>query len=199
MSLRSSEANGGRAGARLPVTSPVLLAMFMAATVWFLLVLVSPLLVPADTLSDLSGTTGLRDNDDQFSGLNPVAKAVYVIGDIECHQLAERSYFINGNQMPFCTRDVGIFAGLAVGFGLATFVFVKINPLLLLLGLVPMGLDGGAQLLTAYESNNPLRLTTGLIAGASLALILAAFVFAFQADRMRPGGVVDSGSEPDGS
>jgi uncharacterized membrane protein len=161
----------------------VLLVVFVAAAVWFLLVLTSPLMVPTDTLTDLSGTTGLRDNDDQFAGLNPVARAVYVLGDIECHQLAERSYFINGNQMPFCSRDVGIFAGVAAGFGLATFFAVNINPVLLMLGLVPMGVDGGVQLVTAYESTNPLRLGTGLLAGASLALIIAAFVFAFRADR----------------
>lgn len=171
--------------------------MFAAAAVWFLLVLTSPLMVPADTLTDLSGTTGLRDNDDQFDGLNPVARAVYVLGDIECHQLAERSYFINGNQMPFCARDVGIFAGVAVGFGLATFAAVNINPILLMLGLVPMGVDGGVQLVTAYESTNPLRLGTGLLAGASLALIIAAFVFAFRAESPKAGGGDDGRSEHD--
>ena len=39
---------------------------------------------------------------------------VYGFGDLNCHQKHERSWFVNGNQMPVCTRDIGIFAGLAV-------------------------------------------------------------------------------------
>ena len=199
MSSRESDPSVESGRRRVPVTSPALLVVFIAAAVWFLLVLTSPLMVPANTLTDLSGTTGLRDNDEQFAGLGPVAKAVYIIGDIECHQLAERSYFINGNQMPFCARDVGIFAGVAAGFGLATFVVMNINPLLLMIGLIPMGVDGGVQLVTAYESTNPLRLGTGILAGASLALIIAAFVFAFQADKCKAGRGADDRSGQDDS
>ena len=180
--------------ARLTVTSMVLLAVFVAATVWLLLVVLSPMMVPADTLQDLSGSVGLRDNDDQFADLGPVVKAVYVFGDLECHQIAERSYFLNGNQMPFCARDLGIFAGLAAGFGLATFVALNINPVFLLFGLVPLGLDGGVQLVSDYESTNPLRLLTGIVAGVSLALLLASFVFAFKEEPR--GRAVDDRAGP---
>ncbi|HIH02187.1 TPA: DUF2085 domain-containing protein [Thermoplasmata archaeon] len=101
---------------------------------------------------------------------------------MECHQLAERSYFLNGNQMPFCARDLGLFVGLMIGFGIATFLSVQINPVLLLFGLAPMGIDGGVQLVTEYESTNPLRLATGIVAGAALALLLAVFIIALKED-----------------
>jgi uncharacterized membrane protein len=75
--------------------------------------------------------------------------------------------------------------GLAVASGVVTFVRYKIYPPLVLAGLVPIGIDGGLQLVTDYESNNILRLATGLLAGAALALLLAHFIFALQEERPR--------------
>ena len=171
---------------RIPyVTSVALLIAFAFCLIWLLLVVSSPYMVPSSTLMDLSGSVNVRDNVDQFRDLDSLPKAVYSIGDVECHQIKERSYFLNGNEMPFCTRDLGLFAGLAGAFGLTTFYRLRYNPLLLMLGLVPLGLDGGIQLVTDYESNNPVRLVTGIIAGAALALILAQFVFQMQDDIKR--------------
>jgi uncharacterized membrane protein len=169
---------------RIPfVTSFVLLLVFLFCSLWLVLVVVSPYLVPSGTLTDLSGSVSVKDNVEQFRNLDPLPKAVYSIGDVECHQIKERSYFLNDNQMPFCARDLGLFMGLAGGFGLVAFYRFRLNPILLMLGLVPMGLDGGIQLVTDYESNNPLRLMTGIIAGVALSLIIAQFVFMMQDDK----------------
>jgi uncharacterized membrane protein len=168
------------------ITSPAVFVLFLLSAGWLVLVIVSPLLVPANTLRNLSGTVGTHDNEDQFANLTSIPKAIYWIGDGECHQIADRSYFINGNQMPFCARDLGLFVGLAFGFGLVSFYRYKIHPLYVLLGLVPLGIDGGLQLVTDYESNNPLRLGTGIVAGLSLSLLLAHFLFALQEERKRP-------------
>ena len=166
--------DGGR------ITSGVLLILLVASTVWVALTVTAPLLVPSDTLLDLTGTVGMRENVAQFESLSIVPRTIYIIGDLECHQIAERSYFLNGNQMPFCSRDLGLFIGLMVGFGIATFISIQINPLLLILGLLPLGLDGGIQLVTEYESTNALRVATGALAGAALALLLAVFILAFK-------------------
>lgn len=183
---------------RLPnVTSWAVLIMFALTAVWAALMFVAPLMVPADTLTDLSGQVSVHDNDALFEDLSPLPKAVYWIGDAECHQIAERSFFINGNQMPFCTRDLGLFIGLAAGAGLATFVRYKINPLFVLAGLVPIGLDGGLQLVTSYESNNLLRLATGLLAGVVLSLLLAHFIFALQEEKPDSGDA-SSVDDPEG-
>lgn len=183
---------------RIPrATSAAVLLMFALTSVWATLVIVSPMLVPPDTLTDLSGRVGFHDNDMLFEGLSPVPHAVYWVGDAECHQIADRSFFINGNQMPFCARDLGLFIGLAAGSGFAAFVRFKIHPLLVLLGLVPIGVDGGLQLVTEYESNNILRLATGLLAGLVLSLLLAHFMFALQEERTPPGECPPSpGAEP---
>jgi len=167
------------------ITSKVVLTLFAATTFWAALVVTAPLMVPHGTLTDLTGTVGTHDNDDQFESLSPLPHAIYWIGDGECHQIANRSLFLNGNQMPFCARDLGLFLGLAAGFGIAAFVALRIHPVLVLVGLVPMAVDGGLQLVTEYESNNPLRLATGLVAGLALSLMFAHMIFAIQEEPLR--------------
>jgi hypothetical protein len=44
-------------------------------------------------------------------------------------------------------------------------------------GLVPIGLDGGIQLVTSYESNNVLRLFTGSLAGIVTMLAVGLITF----------------------
>lgn len=172
---------------RLPkITSRVILALLMLSSVWLALVVMSPFMVRPNTLQDLSGVVGGHENESQFKNLSPVPHAIYWLGDTECHQLANRSYFLNGNQMPFCARDVGLFLGLVLGFGLATFVRWKIHPVLVLVGLVPIAIDGGLQLVSSYESTNLLRLATGTLAGLVLALLFAHFLFVIEEDRARP-------------
>lgn len=164
------------------VTSKAVLVLFAASAVWLALVVSAPFMVPSDTLTDLSGRVGSHDNDLQFSSIGVVPHVIYWIGDAQCHQIASRSYFLNGNEMPFCSRDLGLFIGLAAGFGLMAFYRYKVNPLYSILGLVPIGLDGGLQAATSYESTNPVRLLTGIIAGVALALLFAHFIFVIQDD-----------------
>ena len=168
---------------RLPkITSRALLLAFIVAAVWTVLVLAVPYTIPSGTLADLSGRVGGHENEDQFDDLSPVAHAVYWLGDAECHQISNRSYYLNDNQMPFCARDLGLFVGVAVGFGMATFYRMRVKPWYFLLLIVPLAVDGGLQAVTSYESNNPLRLGTGILAGIGLALLLAEFVLVLRED-----------------
>lgn len=171
---------------KLRLTSRTVLVGLIICVAWLVLVFSTPFMVPSGTLKDLSGRVGTRENIATFSDLGIVPRAVYTIGDVECHQIADRSYFLNGNQMPVCSRDVGLFAGLVLGFAAACFVRFKGNPVLLLLGLVPLAVDGGLQLVTRYESNNPLRLATGIVAGTALALLLALYIHAIEELEARP-------------
>ena len=81
----------------------------------------APAMVEADTIGELSGRANMLDfhkeNDQNFTwtDLNVYSAAIYAFGDLNCHNKHERSWSINGNQMPVCVRDVGIFAGLALG------------------------------------------------------------------------------------
>ena len=128
-----------------------------------------------------------------WSELNPMFGFVYAFGDINCHQKHDRSWTINENQMPVCTRDVGIFLGFFMGcmfFRLRglnrwtvrdSFLSVfdddsiksvyiadsrmRLMFLFLALGIIPMAIDGFTQLLTDYESTNGVRVITGFMAG----------------------------------
>jgi uncharacterized membrane protein len=140
--------------------------------IWLALVFIAPLSLPTGSVTDLSGTVGTVENWDSIEKMNPLAAAVYLLGDSECHQLLDRSFVINGNQMPFCSRDLGIFIGLVAGMALAFSGRLKVGWKIALLLLVPMGLDGGAQLISSYGSNNLLRLATGILAGIGLAYLL---------------------------
>ena len=189
-----------------------------AVGAYLLLCFLVPLVLPEGTVPELSGRANALDYASQgswgnldhgddaklghdqpsrgtfaWSELNPFWGFVYAFGDLNCHQKHERSWEINGNQMPVCTRDIGIFLGLFIGaalFGLRgvnrwtvrdTFLSVfpdeKIETLYLKdrrmvamllmigIGLAPMGIDGFTQLLTGYESTNPVRVVTGLFSG----------------------------------
>ena len=70
--------------------------------------------------------------------------------------------------MPFCARCTAIFLGLAIGLGFMVFYKIELDEkfvLLIILGLVPIGLDGIGQLFGFWESNNIIRLITGLLIG----------------------------------
>ena len=149
-----------------------MLAFFLFFT---LLVFLVPFTLTPGQVTDLSGRVGNVDNGDQLSSMNPLAAAVYWLGDANCHQIAERSFFLNGNQMPFCARDVSIFVGLVIGLVLALFANPRPNLWLVMLGFVPIALDGGAQIMLDYQSSNLLRAITGLLTGLCAAMLLHLF------------------------
>lgn len=88
-----------------------------------------------------------------------------------CHAKPERSFHLCGKQFPICARCTGELVGMITGipitviWGYPSFIFV-------LLMMLPLILDGFLQKLTTYESNNFLRLITGILFGI-------AFIFVF--------------------
>jgi uncharacterized membrane protein len=165
--------------------------LLCALGIWLALVFIAPLSLPAGSVTDLSGSVGSLDNLGVIGQMNPLAATIYLLGDAQCHQLLERSFVINGNQMPFCSRDLGMFIGVVAGMGLAFSGKLKAGWKIALLLLVPMGLDGGAQLISSYESTNLVRLATGILAGIGLAYLLDWF-----ATRMlEPKGAKDDSSK----
>lgn len=86
---------------------------------------------------------------------------------IGCHGNPDRSLAIGRWRSPICARCVGLLAGYPLAV-LALFLFgipgagrAVVGALLLL----PMGLDGGRQILTTYRSTSARRLATGVLAG----------------------------------
>lgn len=95
-----------------------------------------------------------------------------------CHQKPERTFKINGRYMPVCARCTGFYIA-AILFGtLSRFIAIDYNlPLLIVAAilLLPAAIDGTSQLWGLRESNNILRLFTGLLGGLGLAIIYLAF------------------------
>ena len=139
---------------------------------WTLLIAGTPYVNEENSTGDLSGSVGKYDNEEVIEKMNPISRVVYYLGDVNCHQLSHRSYEYNDNQMSFCARDFGIFLGLAMGFTYSLGRRIELTLPLIILALTPIGIDGTVQLLTDYESTNPRRIITGLIAGVATGIAL---------------------------
>ena len=186
-----------------------------------------PFYLPAGTVPELSGRANAFDyysedswgnvqEDDSgkmghnqseygsfaWSELDPYAAFIYAFGDLNCHNKAQRSWEINGNQMPVCVRDVGIFLGLAIGgflFARKGFnrwtirdTFLSLLPddkmksvyrndrrlfamlAIAAIGVIPMAIDGFTQMITDYESTAVMRLLTGTPFGILIGAFMAA-------------------------
>jgi len=156
--------------------------VFLLFFIFFILQVLGPIFLPKASITDLSGSTAIFDNEFEISNMPQPWNFIYSIGDRMCHQKSERSFFINNNQMPFCSRCTGIWAGIA--FGLGFILFFKINLdkrffYLLIISVIPIGVDGIGQLLGFWQSTNIIRLSTGLfigfIAGISIGIIIDEF------------------------
>jgi uncharacterized membrane protein len=167
---------------------PLVLAPVIITLAWSLCMVIAPLSLPAGSVKDLSGSVGIVDNANQTARMSPFARWVYESGDVNCHQRASRSYFINGNEMPYCARDVGIFFGMAAGAIFSLFFIVELKLRYIIAGLVPIGIDGGMQLFGFWESTNPVRLATGGLAGFVTGIALGYIFFVLESalrDRRR--------------
>ncbi len=155
-----------------------------------LLIFVTPFLSAPGTITGLSGGTGTIDHAGIWKGLDPLSSLVYQTGDLLCHQKEERSLILNGNQMPVCARDAGLFLGVPMGF-LALVLVPRRAPLWAIIALgAPTVIDGGVQLFTDYESTNAIRFVTGTAAGAGLAFLMMYFYdsMALRMDRRGEAG-----------
>lgn len=105
---------------------------------------------------------------------------IFFMGRSVCHQLPERSFFIQNNQMPLCARCTGIYIGIFLGF----FYLLlrkrwkgnKPPSLKMLLSIIvfwiPMMVDGITSYIGLRESNNTIRLLTGLLFGIFLPVFI---------------------------
>lgn len=199
---------------------------------YLLAAFITPALLPSGTIPELSGRANAIDymwldaswgdwgneyhreggdmghDQSQHGGkfawtdLDPFSALVYAIGDLNCHQKYERSWRVNDNQLPVCTRDIGILLGVIVGGllyrrrGVNRWTvrdsIISVLPddrvegvyfwdmrMLLAFGgiallLLPTAVDGGLQAVTDYESTNLRRLVTGFPMGLGVGILFSA-------------------------
>lgn len=115
---------------------------------------------------------------------------IYLIGHFTCHQRSDRSFYLNDNQLPVCSRCLGIYLGMSLVFLIALWQrprgsffqslcqLIRFNRtlkkeycdfvIIICLGAIlaiPMLADGFLQIFTSYVSNDFTRLITGFIFG----------------------------------
>ena len=105
------------------------------------------------------------------SGHGELAQVVYRAYGVLCHQLPERSYFIDGHKLAVCSRCTGVYAGFA--FTLLLYPLIRslrttTSPprSWLLLAAVPLGIDFSLTFFGIWENTHTSRLLTGALLGS---------------------------------
>ena len=159
----------------------------------------APYAVPPGTAVGLDGSANIVDNGALYNTFPALPMIVYYVGDAQCHQIASRTVWLNGNQMPMDARMTSIY--LFANLGLITAMFSRpstsvaqgivnalpkriqgwgrkhlgpglLAALVVALGILPVAVDGFYQLLTPYESTNAMRVLTGLPTGWASGLLV---------------------------
>ena len=99
------------------------------------------------------------------------AGPVYLFGSFICHQIADRSFHLDGAQLPVCARCFGIYGGAAVGAVAASVVRSARSPKagLVVAAAVPTALTLVLEWTGVWLPSN----FTRALAGATLGLALA--------------------------
>lgn len=104
-------------------------------------------------------------------GHTAVAFAIYRAFGTLCHQIPERSYFIDGHKLAVCSRCTGIYAG----FAFTLLVYPLVRSLrntstpprsLLILAALPLAIDFSLTFFGIWENTHTSRLLTGLLLGS---------------------------------
>ena len=141
---------------------------FSAALVLLVLIFAAPFIAAPGSYLGLDGAPGIIDHRWDAS------EFPYLLGDFLCHQQTDRSFILNGNQMPFCARDVGLLLGFAVGMALCTFLDTKLSDRKYGVAGILLACVTAVQWLMqdmAFDSSE-LRLVTGIVSGFGVALFL---------------------------
>ena len=87
----------------------VMLAFTVIAGFMTAMFVIAPLVAPYGIYHSLDGSPCFIDHSWSISDFP------YLIGDFLCHQEQDRSFVLNGSQMPVCSRDIGLIFGLTLG------------------------------------------------------------------------------------
>ncbi|HTM04385.1 MAG TPA: DUF2085 domain-containing protein [Vicinamibacterales bacterium] len=105
----------------------------------------------------------------------PVSAALYLSGSFICHQRPERSFHLDGAQLPVCARCLGIYAGAAFGAMAAPVIGqVRRARMLIVIALVPALASLVVEWAGWSPLSNTIRAVTGVMAGAVVAAVVLA-------------------------
>ncbi len=204
--------------------SRALFIVLVLNLIWTASLFLAPFTVPPGSFyGEDSGGANAMDFGQTWATFPAYPQIVYAFGDIQCHQLYHRSFVLNGNQLPIDARmtSMYVFANLGVIAAmlarpspktggvilnalpsrarrlLGRLGTERAGALVVLVGLLPIAIDGFTQLLTPYESTNLLRVLTGAPGGFVGGLLVGAMLVSIrqlgiEIERMRLPGPVTS-------
>jgi uncharacterized membrane protein len=107
------------------------------------------------------------------SGQEEIARYIYGLYGISCHQKASRSFFLFDHQIAICVRCFSFYASMLV-FGLLLSLrnFRPINRKTAFFLALPIIMDVSLQTLGIKESTHLLRVTTALFLSLSISLYI---------------------------
>ena len=166
--------------------------------------LVHPGSFPTSDVASQVGGANLVDHENIWATFPIYPRIIYTIGDAQCHQLPYRTFWLNGNEMPIDERMTSMYVFANLGLIAAIFarpststgqVMLNAFPeflrrrlsrlgseragaFIVVLGLIPMAIDGFTQLfrVNGYESTPLARVGTGALAGFVGGLLIGAMI-----------------------
>lgn len=116
------------------------------------------------------------------AGHSDVAHGIYGAFGTLCHQLPERSFFIDGHKFAVCSRCTGLYFGFAFTFLLYPLIRSLRNaatprPIFLLLAAIPLAIDVSLTVFGIWQNTHTSRLLTGaLLGGAAVLYVIPGLV-----------------------
>lgn len=106
-------------------------------------------------------------------GHSDIAGGIYGAFATLCHQLPERSYFIDGHKLAVCSRCTGVYAGFALTLLLYPSIRSLKNPFTprpswLLLAALPLAIDFSVNFFGFWQNTHTSRLLTGALLGSAV-------------------------------
>ena len=154
------------------IQSSILKGLLVLPLLLLILILTAPMMYPYGTFLHLDGYAAVMDHNWSQYG---AGGWIYALGDFLCHQEQSRSFILNGSQMPFCIRDVGLLSGLVIGLAAC----IRLNGALsdrryLINGLLMISLTLLEWIIeNALSVDLPVsRFILGVVSGIGVALVL---------------------------
>ena len=116
------------------------------------------------------------------SGHSDLATGIYRAFGTLCHQLPERSYFIDGHKLAVCSRCTGLYAGFAFTLLLYPLIGSLKNTVMpprswLVLATIPLAIDFSVNFFGFWHNTHTSRLLTGaLLGGAAVFYVMPGII-----------------------
>ena len=117
------------------------------------------------------------------SGAAALSNVTYLVGSFVCHQRPDRSFYIDGGQMPVCARCSGLYLGAAIGAVLAGLCLRRSSRVprqasptlrwLVLAAAVPVGLSVVAEVVGGLPSGGALRAASAVPLGVAVTWVVS--------------------------